>query len=173
MGTTDLPVTVKRVESSAECKSIAKFLLLLPSFGTTSKRDSQGVIKQAHVGKVRGKNPLKGEARAARLACSVATCFAGSPICIEGDCLELVNQVQSQIVTPDWEVAGEVETIRSLLEANTSWSFSWTPREGNYAAHFLAQWCISSDLSGCISLDHLPNSVTDCDARSVEPGFVM
>lgn len=78
-----------------------------------------------------------------------------------------MNQVNSRDDARDWEIVGEVETNRSLLDTHSTWSFVWTPREGNYAAHSLASWCINLDLSGRISLDLLPDSITDCDAGSV------
>lgn len=40
-----------------------------------------------------GGTPINGEARAARLACQLADVFADYDIIIEGDCLNLVNQV--------------------------------------------------------------------------------
>lgn len=120
-------------------------------------RNSIGGIQQARVGKVTGRNPLKGEARAARLACLLAECFGGISLSIVGDCLELVNQVHLRGGTPDWEISGEVETIRKLLEEHSEWSFIWTPREGNYAAHNLARWCTNHDISGHICVDDLPD----------------
>lgn len=105
-----------------------------------------------------GGNPIKGEARAARLACLVAADFEGIQICIEGDCLELVNQVVYVEGQPVWEIAGKVETIKNLLVDHAEWSFSWTPREGNFAAHNLAHWCKHQNISGIIHVAVLPES---------------
>ncbi|KAB1225092.1 hypothetical protein CJ030_MR1G005379 [Morella rubra] len=71
-------------------------------------RNGNGDILQACAGTTAGHNPLKGEARAARLACQVAASFEGIPMCIDVDSLDLVNQVYNLDVPPDWEIAGEV-----------------------------------------------------------------
>lgn len=79
--------------------------------------------------------PINGEARAARLACQLADVFADYDIIIEGDCLNLVNQVLDDTAALDWAISGEVTTIRRLLQDHVKWSFVWTPREANMAAH--------------------------------------
>lgn len=48
----------------------------------------------------------------------------------------------------DWR--REVVTIRKVLETYWEWSFVWTPREGNYAAHNLAHSYINQNVSGVI-----------------------
>lgn len=111
--------------------------------------------------KVLGCNPLKGEARAAHLAGLSADCFDGVPVTIKGDCLELVNQVQDRDRIPDWEIFGEVDTIRSLLDIHHEWSFVWTTMEDNAAAHALAHWCVIQNCSGIIRLDSMPSVVMD------------
>lgn len=54
-------------------------------------RDSEGSIFSIRTAKSIGSNPLKGEARAARLALSLAATFPEQSIQIEGDALLLVN----------------------------------------------------------------------------------
>lgn len=85
-----------------------KFSLFLRFYNTFSKRSKLTV------------------SQAARLTCLCADCFVGVPGIIEGDSLELVNQVQDRDRIPDWEIAGEVNTIRSLLDIHHYWSFVWT-----------------------------------------------
>lgn len=50
-------------------------------------------------------------------------------------------------------LAGEVDTIRSLLDLHRDWNFVWTPREGNEAAHLLAKWCARQHVAGVIRLE--------------------
>ncbi|KAB1202385.1 hypothetical protein CJ030_MR8G020182 [Morella rubra] len=105
-------------------------------------RNSQGHILHAQAGKtVLGNNPIKGGARAARLACDCALCFEGTPLIIEGDCLDLVTQIHDRDSLSDWEIAGEVDSIRGLLDIHSDWSFTWARRDANAAAHSLARWC--------------------------------
>lgn len=60
---------------------------------------------------------------------------------IEGDCLELSNQVNDRDRLHDWEIVGEVDILKNLLDTHHESSFVWTPREGNAAAHNLAKSC--------------------------------
>lgn len=126
-------------------------------------RNSDGRIVQARASNIAGTNPLKGEARAARMACETASYFLPLEVTIEGDCLNLVNQVDDVFSTPDWVIAGEVYTIRSLLRDNAKWHFVWVSREANIAAHNLAQWCSQRRVFGDICIQDLPPEVSLCD----------
>lgn len=108
-------------------------------------RNSKGAILHARASKLEGSNPIKGEAGAARMA---AELFMGSHLTIEGDYLNLVNQVCDMNGFLDWEIEGEVNTIRQLLKANANWSIEWIPHEGNVAAYNLAHWCINHFVFG-------------------------
>lgn len=103
--------------------------------------DNLGNIILARTSRVAGRSPIKGEARAARLACQMASSFSAHEIILEGDCLTLVNQVVDATAAVDWDISGEVITIRRLLQDHPTWSFKWIPREANVAAHNLAKWC--------------------------------
>lgn len=132
-------------------------------------RDSQGQILHARSGTIEGLNPIKGEARAARLACEMAIELPGVKVIIEGDCLNLVTQVHERAQPVDWEIAGEVETIRRLLELHQEWTLAWTPREGNEALHLLAKWCARQLVAGVIRLENLPSDVI-CDVHDAGYG---
>lgn len=117
---------------------------------------------------MKGSNPLKGEARAALMACRIAEFFAGARPTVEGDCSALINQVREWNQIPNWEIEGEVTTIRNLLVEHEDWSFVWIPREANFAAHNLAKWSSSQSLFGELRVDSLPSIVTDCDLVALE-----
>lgn len=110
--------------------------------------DSEGNILKAITSTTNGRNNNKGEARAARMECQVAEEFMENEIIFEGDCLNLVNQVMDEIGEPDWDIVGEVRTIRRLLKDHVMWSFTWIPHEANFAAHNLANYCINCNLFG-------------------------
>lgn len=61
-------------------------------------RNSVGQILQACTHKTAGNLPIKGEARAARLACHIAASYSKPEIIIEGDCLNL--RIKWEIVAP-------------------------------------------------------------------------
>lgn len=126
-------------------------------------RDTEGHILKATSSKLTGRNPIEGEARAARLACHLAAEFVDQVIVIEGDCLNLVNQVEELNSEPDWDIVGEVCTIRRLLMDHMQWSFRWIPREANCAAHNLAKWCSMNDVLRDLSLTDLLSDVVHCD----------
>ncbi|KAB1219778.1 hypothetical protein CJ030_MR3G005787 [Morella rubra] len=126
-------------------------------------RNSDGWIIQARTSKIVGNNPIKGEAPATRMAFQVATSYRGVEVVVKGDCLNLVNQVADIESIPDWDIAGEVSTIRILLNENGKWKSGWISREVNFAAHNLAKWCTMSLILGDICIQNLPSDVGHCD----------
>ncbi|KAB1220816.1 Imidazole glycerol phosphate synthase hisHF, chloroplastic [Morella rubra] len=72
-------------------------------------RDSHGTLLRVRLSRTQaGSYPLKGEARAARLAFSLAEDYAADKVLLEGDSLALVSQVLSTDSRPDWLIEGEV-----------------------------------------------------------------
>ncbi|KAB1220433.1 hypothetical protein CJ030_MR3G009893 [Morella rubra] len=84
--------------------------------------NSLGHILMAKSNRMVGGSPIKGEARAARLACQMAALFDGQGINIEGDCLNLVTQVQDEVGALDWDISGEVvefgDCYRTMLSGD-------------------------------------------------------
>lgn len=119
-----------------------------------------GEVIQVKTSSTLGSSPVKDEARAARLACQLETEVPFNIVIIKGDYLNLVEQVSLVL---DWEIDGEVTTIRILLQEHEGWSFIWTPHEANFAAHNLAHWCRSGSVMGNIFPMELPSHVLDCD----------
>lgn len=86
---------------------------------------------------------------------------------MEGDSLELVNQVSNLDRPPDWLIKGEVDTIRKIMLEHDSWKFIWTPREGNCLAHNLAKWGMDFVLSGNFRVGDVPPDIVNCDDSAV------
>lgn len=84
---------------------------------------------------------------------------------IESDCASLISLSVSELVPP-WEVSALITDIRKI-GADLELSFSWTPREGNAAAH----WIASSRASflGCnwVSIPPAPLLTILCNDASV------
>lgn len=117
-------------------------------------RNSHGEILQVWLSKFHGTDSIKGEARAARLACVLAEELKESEVWLEGDVQTLVQQISDSSVVPDWNIEVEVMSIRALLRANPLWNISWTAREGNFMAHLLARRAQQSvDLDSVLSGD--------------------
>lgn len=79
----------------------------------------------------------------------------------------LVNQITDSTEIPDWHIEGEVNTIRKLLRDYPFWTFPWTPREGNYLAPNIANWCSLNSRTGVFCCEDLPADVVNCDARAL------
>lgn len=135
-------------------------------------RNRKGEILQVRVCKLRGDNPLKGEARAARLACMMAEDFAEQEVCLEGDAQQLVKQVNEINASPDWLIEAEVMTIRAMLRLHPLWRFQWTPREGNYMAHHLAIWGHQFEGSVQVIIEDIPPDIAHCDDSVVRSRVV-
>lgn len=96
-------------------------------------RNWKGDIIKARLCKARGVDPIKGEARAARLACLLAEEFAEYEVFLEWDAQFLVHKVVDPETTPDWII-----TLRATLSLHPLWHFQGTSREGNNMVHNLA-----------------------------------
>lgn len=90
---------------------------------------------------------------------------------MEGDSLELVNQVSNLDRPPDWLIKGEVDTIRKIMLERDSWKSIWTSREGNCLAHNLAKWGMDFVLSGNFRVGDVPPDIVNCDAVFAEQLF--
>ncbi|KAB1215428.1 hypothetical protein CJ030_MR4G010561 [Morella rubra] len=116
-------------------------------------RNSSGAILHIRTNQVRGSQPPKVEALAARMAFALGMLFTDCEIIFEGDSLILVHQVVNEECIPDWLIEGEVETIRQFLMEQPAWKLQWTPREGDEMAHQLASLSVGDLSRDCIPID--------------------
>lgn len=130
-------------------------------------RNSNGEVLCIRTQKTRGRDPIEGEALAARLAFALAADFQDIDIVIGGDALLLVEQVENLNIQADWIIDAEVSTMRALLQNHANWSIHWSPRDGNYLAHNIAQWAWNIVNHGQISVDMIPQDIVNCDAPAV------
>lgn len=121
-------------------------------------RNSQGQVIQAQSGKAE-----KGRRGLPVWRVLVRTVLMGYRLLLKMDCLDLVTQVHDRDSLSDWEIAGEVETIRGLLDTHHDWRFIWIPREGNAPTHNLARWCAREQVAGFIRPEILPIDVLSDD----------
>lgn len=134
-------------------------------------RNWKGDIHKVRFHKWPGSNPLKGEARAARLACSLALEFEGRDVVLEGDAQIVVNQVLESNRTPDWMIEAEKYTIRALFKNRCRWKLQWTPREGNMMAHKLARWGFHVVHRVDFIADDIPLHIVCCDDCCFKQGL--
>ncbi|KAB1211272.1 Methionyl-tRNA formyltransferase [Morella rubra] len=124
--------------------------------------DSDGSILSIRIRQSPGTNPLKGEARAVRLACDLAADYEGRSIMLEGNSLEVIRQIKDQQATPDWLIEGEITTVRQLLSRHNLWQLNWLPRTANMLAHNVAKWgLLSGSIGDFLSMD-VPLALLTC-----------
>lgn len=103
-------------------------------------RNWKGEGIQARLNRLAGVVPIEGEARAARLACSLAEELGLQNLALEGEAQALVTRVVHTDMVPDWIIEAEVLTMRAMLKSHGQWTFRWIPRVGNDMAYALARW---------------------------------
>lgn len=130
-------------------------------------RNWKGEVLRVRFCKFRGLDPIVGETRAARFACSLAAEFTGFEICFEGDARNLVSQVVDSDSIPDWKIEAEFVTIRALLRLHPLCCFECIPREGNFLARELASWGMSKDHPETCTLLDIPSDIVTCDDSAV------
>lgn len=89
--------------------------------------------------------------------------FEEQDILVEGDFLVLIEQVNKVDSAPDWNIEGEVWTLRRLLSQHARWQLHWMPHDGNQLPHRPAKWAWSLDTLGDIDLGVIPPSISSCD----------
>ncbi|KAL7212958.1 hypothetical protein ACSBR2_015621 [Camellia fascicularis] len=90
---------------------------------------------------------MQGEARAVRMACAFSHTLNLRQVHVEGDNKSVINLSVSELVPP-WDCQAIIHDIRSA-QFRRNISFSWTPRNTNRVAH----WVASCHLKGKLSLD--------------------
>ncbi|KAF7128124.1 hypothetical protein RHSIM_Rhsim11G0009800 [Rhododendron simsii] len=105
-------------------------------------RDSLGNLIDGRRFRISATSALLAKASVIREACLFAKALNLSSVCIENDNAQLISLSVSELVPP-WEVLAIISDIR-LLAKNDGFSFRWTPREGNEAAHWVASSQASS-----------------------------
>ncbi|KAK4433422.1 hypothetical protein Salat_1104500 [Sesamum alatum] len=87
------------------------------------------------------KDPEHGEALAARLAVELCLHYGWGTCVIEGDCLQVIQKIRSTELD-SYLVSPIIHDIRSLIPARGSFSFCFTRRLANTAAHHLSRLVI-------------------------------
>ncbi|KAB1221835.1 hypothetical protein CJ030_MR2G004015 [Morella rubra] len=128
-------------------------------------RNHHGEVLRVRTQKFRGRDPLKGEALAARIAFALAEEFVDTDILIEGDSLLLVEQVENLHLQADWMIEAEVSTMRSFLRTHLAGRFAGLLEIViNYLGHNIAQLAWNLVIHGDIDVDLIPQDFVNCDA---------
>ncbi|XP_012851712.1 PREDICTED: uncharacterized protein LOC105971405 [Erythranthe guttata] len=102
-------------------------------------RDSYGSCLGWKVTRIQGNlQPVEGEALAALKTISMAKSMGLTNIILEGDCLQVINALNSR----EWEFSSFgafVEECLNIGESFDSCSFNFVKRQGNLLAHCIAQ----------------------------------
>jgi len=103
-------------------------------------RGSDGAVVLAGVQQKQGTITLAGgEAQACLFALQSAQQYGISSLCVEGDCLPLIQKLQNKTVEDNF-VGFIISNILALVVQFEFVAFSFVQREGNAVAHDLAHW---------------------------------
>ena len=80
-----------------------------------------------------------GEAQACLFALQSAQQYGFLKLCVEGDCLPLIQKLQNKTVEDNF-VGLIISDILNLVKQFEFTAFSFVKREGNKVAHDLAHW---------------------------------
>ncbi|KAL3622530.1 hypothetical protein CASFOL_033941 [Castilleja foliolosa] len=106
--------------------------------------------------------PLVAECIAIHEACLTAERLNISKAIFETDCLNAITAINGASLNSFWPVDPVVEKIKKAWTNWPMWTFSFTPRKNNCAAHELAKWAKTSSFVGIVPLDLIPINVF-CD----------
>lgn len=101
--------------------------------------------------------PVVAEAEALRYALFTANDLGMHQVIFVGDCLQVVNEVNSFQSTPTIQ-SPVIYDIQKLLSQNSLWSVKFINREANVAAHVLAKVALSCN-SQLVWMEDCPNDV--------------
>ncbi|KAL3621021.1 hypothetical protein CASFOL_035933 [Castilleja foliolosa] len=95
-------------------------------------------------------------------ACTIANYLKIKKAAFFNDCLNAVTFIKNSPINCFWAANPVVEKIKKCWSNWPHWVFKFSGRSTNSAAHSLAQWGVSSSVTGLIPLDTLP-LVVFCD----------
>lgn len=117
-------------------------------------RDSGGSALFWRSGRIVASSAMVTEAWALRIACGTAVDRGINDACFESDCRVVIESINHPERQGPWEISAIIEDVK-YWAAQKNWTFSWTCREKNKAAHWLAKSSVQSiviNLSGCIPI---------------------
>ncbi|XP_058201480.1 uncharacterized protein LOC131316197 [Rhododendron vialii] len=97
-------------------------------------RDSGGLARFLRCDRVKSSSALAIEAWALRIACAIALAMDVSVVIFESDCKNLIDSINDPKAQVGWQISTTVENIKRWAGAK-QWSFVWTNRKNNSAAH--------------------------------------
>lgn len=121
-------------------------------------RDMNGVLINGKALKMFAPSPLTAEALAIREAVYLALEYPSHEIIITSDAKNLIDSLQSNAPISDWKAATVITQVR-YLSSTRHFSWSWTSRKANKAAHLIASLAHSGK---CPSdwVQHPPSSLS-------------
>ncbi|KAL3640502.1 hypothetical protein CASFOL_015470 [Castilleja foliolosa] len=107
-------------------------------------------------------DPLTAECIALLDACLTAHDLKIHKACFESDCLDAISLIMGNSLNTFWRAEPVVDKILKLKKEWPQWSFAFSPRCTNEAAHSLARWASTNGCFGLIPLNSVPINVF-CD----------
>lgn len=121
-------------------------------------RDQEGNLIALITAKLPISDPEIAEARAARIAVVEAVNRGWENIRLEGDALNVIDQITGRVKTC-WKAKAIISDISSHLKAIKSWSAIKVSRKDNKSTHELAKWAAETSFFGNLPDGSVPQGV--------------
>jgi hypothetical protein len=120
-------------------------------------RDSQGQVLHLSSQISPPCSPNVGEARAAQLACYVATALSYNHFILEGDSEVVIHALNNPNSARDWRISSIILDCLDSIPDASIWEAKKIKRSSNFCAHSIARWAAASSHSGSIPFDSIPS----------------
>ena len=101
--------------------------------------------------------PNVGEARAAQLACTLATNLSFEQFILKGDSKVVVHTLQNLNSIRDWRISSVILNILDSIPISSIWEAKKNKRSVNFYAHSVARWAAARSHSGSILVSSIPS----------------
>ncbi|KAL3628478.1 hypothetical protein CASFOL_027524 [Castilleja foliolosa] len=95
-------------------------------------------------------------------ACKILQELKNQKVCLESDCLAAITFINGNSGNFFWQASAVIDQFLLIRSRWPFWSFNFTPRVANGAAHALAFWAFNSNFMGFVPKNELPVSIF-CD----------
>ena len=117
-------------------------------------RDSKGTILHMLSEISLPCTPNVGEARAAQLACTMATSLSFEKFILEGDSEIVIHALQNPKSIRDWRISSIILDTLDSIPSSSVWEARKIKRSVNFCAHSVARWAAAGSHFGSIPISY-------------------
>ena len=102
-------------------------------------------------------SPNVGEARAAQLACSIASTLSFDKFILKGDSEVVVHALQNPNSIRDWKISSVILDSLDSIPIASVWEVRTIKRSVNFCTHSVVRWAAARSHSSSILLSSIPS----------------